>query len=496
MATVSSSTTGTPTSSIQGLASNIQWGDLIDSIIAADTANQLTPVTNMQTADTAASAAWSSYGTLASSLNSAVLNLSSGSAFSALTTQVGTSPTSGASLLTASATPSATPGNYGVQVMSLAGAQQLSGNIVSDPTAAMNVNGQIVVSGNVVSIGTGDSLNAIRDKINAANTGANPSHVTASVLMTGGNAARLVLTSDIGGASGIDVRDVRSSATESSALSQLGFTDGSAANVGSDGAVRSAVFSSSGAAVGSQLSGLSELPPATSILVNGRAVSIDLSTLSLSDIATAINAQSPNTASVESTVNGATTTYRLKISGSVAASTDPASAPALDLLGLTRGTTGIVKQQVSTANALLASDNSVATATTTLAGLKIANGNGAQSGDTFTINGLKPDGTPVNLTETVSGSNTVGDLCVNDLEQRLQFDRSPCDGSDRQRQDSAQRRHRWRLGHDVLDRCEQRERRRRIRRQAEALALTQVRLRSTSLDVSVSCRREATRASR
>src|ERR1700744_3310866 len=132
MATVSSSTSGTPTSSIQGLASNIQWGVLIDSIIAADTTNQLTPVTDKQTADTAASAAWSSYGTLASSLNSAVLTLSNGSAFTALSTQVGADPSTGASLLTASATASATPGNYSVQVMSLAGAQQLSGNIVAD----------------------------------------------------------------------------------------------------------------------------------------------------------------------------------------------------------------------------------------------------------------------------------------------------------------------------------------------------------------------------
>jgi flagellar hook-associated protein 2 len=410
MATVSSSTSGTPTSSIQGLASNIQWGDLIDSIMAANTANTLTPVTAKQTANTAASAAWSSYGTLASSLNSAVLNLSNGAAFSALTTQVGTSASTGASLLTASATSSATPGVYGVQVMSLAGAQQLSGNIVSDPTQSMNMSGQLVISGKVVSIGSGDSLNAIRDKINAVNSGDSPSHVSASVLMTGGNAARLVLTSDIGGASGVDIRDVRTTASASSLLSQLGFTDGSASNIGSDGAVRSAAYGSAGAAVGGQLDGVSALPAPTTMLVNGRSVSVDLSSQSLNDIAAAINAQSPNSASVETTVNGSTTTYRLKISGTVAASSDPASAPTLDLLGLTRGTTGIVKQQASTSNPLLASDNSVATSATALAGLKIAGGQGAQSGDTFTINGLKPDGTTVSLTETVSGSNTVNDM--------------------------------------------------------------------------------------
>ncbi|HEY4304001.1 MAG TPA: flagellar filament capping protein FliD, partial [Gemmatimonadaceae bacterium] len=414
MATVASSTSGTPTSSIQGLASNIQWGDLIDSIIASDTATQLTPLTDKQTADTAASAAWSSYGTLASSLNSAVLNLANGSAFTALTTQVGTSPATGASLLTASATAAATPGNYSVQVMSLAGAQQLSGNIVSDPTTAMNVSGQIVISGKVVSIAASDSLNSIRDKINAVDSGDSPSHVSASVLMTGGTASRLVLTSDIGGASGVDIRDVRTSASDPSLLSQLGFIDGSASNVGSDGAVRSAAFGSNNGAVGASLTGVSALPSATTVLVNGRSVAINLQTQSLNDIAAAINAQSANSASVEATVNGSTTTYRLKISGSVSASSDAASAPTLDLLGVTRGTTGIVKQQVSTSNPLLASDNSVATSATSLAGLKIAGGGGAQSGDTFTINGTRPDGSAVNLTETVSGSNTVGDM-LNDL---------------------------------------------------------------------------------
>src|SRR5581483_7368251 len=115
MATIASSSSGTPTTSIQGLASNIQWGDLIDSLISADSATQLTPLTNQQTADTAASAAWSSYGTLASSLNSAVLNLANGLAFSALTTQGGTSPVTGASLFTSTATSSATPGTYSVQ---------------------------------------------------------------------------------------------------------------------------------------------------------------------------------------------------------------------------------------------------------------------------------------------------------------------------------------------------------------------------------------------
>lgn len=409
-------TNGSPTSSIQGLASNIQWQNLIDAVIQSDTANTLTPVKNKVSADNAAIAAWTQYGQLASALNASMMNLANGSAFTALAVTGGTSPTSGAALVTASATSSAAPGNYGVQVLSLASAQQLSGNIVSDPTAAMNVSGQIVVGGQVVTIASMDSLNSIRDKINALDTGTNPTHVSASVLMTGSSAARLVLTSDVGGSAGIDIRDARASASSSSLLTQLGFISGSTANVGSDGAVRSANFSSTSTTIGAQLSGITSLPGATTILVNGQQVSVNLQTQTLTDIAAAINAKSPNSASVQTITNGTATTYQLKVSGSVAASTDTASAPALDLLGLTRGATAVVQQEVGTSNVLLGSDGSTATSATQLAGLNVAGGNGggAQPGDTFTITGTKPDGTAVSLTETVSSSNTVGDM-LNDL---------------------------------------------------------------------------------
>ena len=411
MASISSSgSSSTPVTSIQGLASNIQWQDLIDQLIAADTANQLTPLQDTEKSDTAASGAWTTYGQLASSLNSAVLNLSNGAAFNAFSVSGGTSPVSGASIVSASATASAAPGSYGVQVLSLAQAQQLSGNIVSDPAAAKSLSGQVVVGGKLVTIANTDSLNGIRDKINALDAGDSPSRVSASVLMSGSSSARLILTSDVGGAAGIDLRDVRSSTSDASLLAQLGFADGSTPNVASDGAVRSATFGSSTSAVAGQLAGITTPPGATTVLVNGRSVAVNVQTESLTDIAAAINAQSPNSASVESVASGTTTSYRLKISGSVAASADSASAPTLDLLGLTRGTTGIVAQQVTTANALLASDGTTATSSTALAGLKIAGGNGAQSGDTFTINGTKPDGTTASFTETVGASNTVGDL--------------------------------------------------------------------------------------
>lgn len=401
----------TPSSSVQGLASGIQWQDLIDQLIQVDTTNQITPITDKITANTNKADAWTAFGTAVSTLQATLKNIASGSAFDAMTTSASASPSTGRQLLSATATAAATTGNYSVQVMSLASAQQLSSNAVSDATAAMNVSGQIAVGGQIVSVGSTDSLNAIRDKINALNTGTTPSHISASILYSGSSAGRLVLTSDVGGSAGLDIRDVRAASSDTSVLTALGFIDGKTANVGTDGAVRSATFSAQNKTINVLEAGATAYPGATTINVNGRSVTLNVQTQSLADMAAAINAQSANSASVETVTSGGTTSYRLKISGTVSATADTGSQPTLDLLGLSKGTTGVVQQQLETTNTLLDASGTTATTATTLLGMKIAGGNGAQVGDTFTINGTKADGTtPVSLTVTVDGTKTIGDM--------------------------------------------------------------------------------------
>lgn len=400
----------TSSSSVQGLASGIQWQDLIDQLISVDTTNQITPLTDKITANTNKSSAWTAFGTAVSTLQTTLKTLVNGTAFDALSVSVPQSGSTGRTLLTASTTSAAAPGTYGVQVLDTAAAQQLSGDVVADSTAALGLSGQFAVAGKVVTLTNTDSLNSVRDKINALNTGSNPSHISASVLHTGTTSARLVLSSDVGGAAGLDLRDVRATSSDPSMLTSLGFINGKTANVGSDGAVRSGAFSSATQNISALTTGITTFPAASTILVNGRSVTIDAQNKTLADIAAAINAQSPNTATVESSQANGTTVYNLKISGTVAASADAGSQPVLDLLGLSRGVTDSVKQQVSTSNTLLDANGSTATTATTLLGLKLASGNGAQSGDTFTIAGTKADGTKVSLTETVDGSKTIGDL--------------------------------------------------------------------------------------
>jgi flagellar hook-associated protein 2 len=401
----------TPITSIQGLGSGIKWQDLVDELISVDTAQQLTPIQNDSAAKTATMNGWAQFGTASGTLATAVSSLADGSAFGAVAISAPNSALTSRTLLTASATATAAPGTYNVQVVSTASAQQLSGNVVTDPTAALSLSGQFVVGGKVVTVAGTDSVNAIRDKINALNTGDTPSHVTASVLQLGGASSRLVLSSDLGGASGIDLRDVRATSAGASLITQLGFIDGKTTNLGSDGAARSATFSSSSQNVSLLLTGVSSFPAATTININGQAIAVDVQNQSLATIAANINAAQPNTASVETVTSNGTTSYRLDISGTVGATADSGSQPTLDLLGLSRGTTGVVQQQLSTSNVLLDGSGATATSATALLGLEVSGGNGAQAGDTFTFAGTKADGvTPVSLTVTVDGSNTVADM--------------------------------------------------------------------------------------
>src|ERR1043166_8277649 len=398
-----------PVSNIQGLASGIQWRDMIEQIMQRETSRQLTPVQTRATAEQTSVTAWNNYSGVVGKLSDAAQTLRDGTPFDAVNVAVPSSPATSRTLLSASASGSAAVGTYAVRVLDTAAAQKLSGNVVANPSAELGLSGQFVVGGRTITLATTDSLNVVRDKINAANSGTTPSRVSASVLYTGSDRARLVLTSDTGGAAGIDLRDARPDAGSPSLLQQLGLVSGTTANVGTDGATRSSAFVSATAKVAAMTLGVTAVPDPATIPVNGRAVTIDLQTQSLADIAAAINAASPNSASVEAVTNGGTTSQRLKIAGAITGNAD--AQPTLELLGVVKAATAIVSQQVTTANALEAADGSAADTSTLLLGLKNAGGTGAQMGDTFTVAGTKADGvTQVRLTITVDGAKTVADM--------------------------------------------------------------------------------------
>jgi hypothetical protein len=58
-----------------------------------------------------------------------------------------------------------------------------------------------------ITVAATDTLEGIRDKLNAANTGGTPTGVTAAIVKEGTTGGRLVLTRDASGSSGINLTD-------------------------------------------------------------------------------------------------------------------------------------------------------------------------------------------------------------------------------------------------------------------------------------------------
>lgn len=392
-----------PTSNISGLASGIQWNDMIDQIMTLEQSRTLDPVTANVTIAQAKQQAWTGYSSLISSVNDAASKLADGSSLDKYLTSVSASDVSGRSLLSATAASGAVPGDYRLEVLSTATAEKLGSSNYANTSAALSLTGTFLVGGKQVTVGAGDSLAAIRDKINAANTGTTPSGVTASILTVSSGVNRLMLSTGTTGSAGIELTENGGS----NVLSSLGLVSSSlVANTTSAGAVRSYGFSDANTPV-AQVLGLS-LPTDTTFKVNGQSVSLNLGANSLNAIAANINAAAgANTASVVSeTVNGATVN-RLLVNGTVTAdSGDLAnSTAALQQIGFLKNQRAGEVQTLGTANATI--DSSTGLAATSASKLVDM---GAAAGDVLTFAGTRTDGTNVSLNITVDGTTTMQDV--------------------------------------------------------------------------------------
>src|SRR5215211_8308191 len=118
-----------PIGSFSGLASGIQWRDMLDQIVAVDKQRRLDPVTKAKDLAQKRLDAWASYSTLVSKFRDAAKALRDGSAFSVFNVTGGLSSTTGRALLTATASSSAAPGTFDVEVLDLARANKVSGAV-------------------------------------------------------------------------------------------------------------------------------------------------------------------------------------------------------------------------------------------------------------------------------------------------------------------------------------------------------------------------------
>lgn len=396
-----------PLGSISGLTSGIQWRDLVERISALDKQRRLDPVTARQSLAKSRVEAWGKFQTLVTTFRDAARALKEPSTFAAFGVTGGTSPTSGRTLLTATAAAGANPGTHTVEVIGLARANKLSGAVVASQSTALGLTGEFSVNGRKVTLIASDTLASVRDKIAALNSGSNASGVSASILSTGATQHRLVLTSDTTGAKGVELTD-----DASGTLQTLGLVDATKTlNVDSSGGAQSYRVSSATAAIATML-GVS-WPPPSSIEIGGRVIAVDLTVDSLSTIAARIAAAGGNATVLSETVNGKSE-HRLVTSDTVSAST-PDGVRTLEVLGFLKSGRSGIAQVVTSENTYNDAGGLAATGTTLLTDLHVGtNALGLVAGDTLTIGGKRGDGTIVSSTLTIGASDTLQTL-VNKL---------------------------------------------------------------------------------
>ena len=388
----SSSSTSTGTINIGGLASGVQWRDLVDQVAAVETAQSVTPLKTQISDAEKRKTAWNSLSALVTKLQDAGTALKLGSAFTNFAANASATSQTSRALLSATANAGAQPGSYRVEVVDLARAEKLSGAVVADSAVALGLTGTFAIAGQNVTVAATDTLDAVRDKINSLNTGGTPTKVSASVIASAAGQKRLVISSDSPGSTGTGLAD----GTEG-VLRDLGFMD-----------TQSRAVPSMGLSVAAAL-GVT-MPPPSSIRVGNTTISIDLSVDSISIIVAKIRAAGAQ-AEVQKDIVGGVPSYRISVGANVTATADPNSASTIAALGFASGAQTSVQQVVASGLAFQGASNTVATATTRLTDLRAAGVSlGVTVGDTLTFSGMRGDGTTITTSFVVGGADTLQTL--------------------------------------------------------------------------------------
>lgn len=312
-----------PIASFSGIASGLQWRDMVDQIMRLEISRRMTPVQNQLNAQQQRREAWNTFNGLLTKFSAASVSLRDGTAFRAMQTSVPVSPTSNRALFSASPSFSAAPGTYQIEVQAIARAEKLSGAAVASTAEALGLSGEFSLNGRTIEIAAGDSLARVRDKINAANAGTNASGVSATILSTSANQHRLVLTAEHTGTRGIELVD-----GGDGILQSLGITTGTfSQNEAPDGSgVQSQRMSSTTSPLAAML-GVTAPPAVTTIDVGGRKITVDLENDTLLSLMSRI-ATEGGSASISQELVGNRTLHRLSVEGPVTADTDAADPAA------------------------------------------------------------------------------------------------------------------------------------------------------------------------
>jgi flagellar hook-associated protein 2 len=391
-----------PISFVSGLASGIDWREMVDQLIAVDH-KAVDLLTSRKDEYNQKVSAWQEIQTKLLALRTASQALSTRSGFSLFQAKISAAgAVDPGRILSATVGTSAAEGSYAVKVIGKAQAQKLSSKGFGSQSQTLGLSGGILINGRAVQFAATDSLQGMREKINALNTGENASGVSASIIQYGTADYRLILSSDQVGASGFGL--LNADATD--LLETMGWTDGSSIlRNGLQGGAKSDAFRSSSAAIGGLL-GLSSAQSGT-VMVDGAIVDIDLSADSLIDIEEKIVGAGKQANLITETQDGQTV-YRLLIE--TKNFTDDNNV--FETLGVLAGGLGdVLGLQGSAANT---TGGSAITASTLIK--DIDGYTDYISGDTINISGTDHNGGavgPSNL--TVTDATTVQDL-LDDVE--------------------------------------------------------------------------------
>ncbi len=390
-----------PVSFFSGISSGIDFQALVEQIIIA----KRRPADLMRSRITgieSRSAAYAGLRDRVAAFGDAAKALSDGTIFGGRQISVsGFNSGSGSPILT-SPEIGAPVGSYSIEVLQKASAEQLAGNSFASSTGPLGLTGEFSVNGANVQVVASDSLSDIGARIQTATSGG--AEVDATILSTGIDSHRFMLTAKDVGATGIDLVD-----GTGGVLRSLGVLDASTQtkHLTSNGA-KSDGFVASDVGLATPLGFLNMPPISTVTLGLGAAaftVDIDLSSDSLDQIAAKISAAASGagssvSASVVQEASGPQAGFRLDIDGTTAFAD---SNGVLEMLGILEGTRGAVAQEVQGSQQLLESNGSAITANTKFKDIFVNGANAdIDKNDTLTVNATRGDGSTFSLTYTVN----------------------------------------------------------------------------------------------
>lgn len=193
------------TSVVSGLASGLDWRNIIDQLRKLET-KKVNLINQKKKEYGEKVSAWQNINKKLLSLKTRAETLNSYKGFGLFKSSLSSdTSTKAEDILSVTTGEDASPGTYQIVVHRLARAEKQASKEFPSHTAPLNLSGDLLINGKTVTIAPTDTLISIRNKINAANTGEEPSYVSASIVNYGTERYRLILTSDREGAAGFSL---------------------------------------------------------------------------------------------------------------------------------------------------------------------------------------------------------------------------------------------------------------------------------------------------